>query len=154
MRLSGMTLGFGLFVLSCALADSGTEQARDREYIQHAESDWVQSVVTCDANVLDRILANDFVGVDIDGSHYSKTDAMQMYCPKTSKFASVSVTEFGVHFYGDTAVVQGAESWKKKDSSSGRFVWTDVWIHRDGSWQMIAAEDLVPAEGTPIWRRI
>jgi aminopeptidase C len=38
----------------------------------------------------------------------------------------------------------GNESWKKKDGTPGKFVWTDTWIKRAGKWQIVAAEDLVP----------
>ena len=101
-------------------------------------------VVTNDVSVLERILADDFVGVDIDGSHYSKADAIKDYRTKPSEFASNHLNEIEIRFYGDVAVAQGNESWKKKDGAVGKFVWTDTWIRRNGKWQIVAAEDLVP----------
>jgi hypothetical protein len=61
------------------------------------------------------------------------------------------LNEIEIRFYGDAAVAQGNESWKKKDGTTGKFVWTDTWIRRGGKWQIVAAEDLVPA-GTPTGR--
>ena len=55
---------------------------------RQAESDWAESVVANDVSVLERILADDFVGVDIDGSHYSKADAMKDFRTHPSEFAS------------------------------------------------------------------
>jgi ketosteroid isomerase-like protein len=41
---------------------SADERAGDRAYIRQAESDWAESVVANDVSVLERILADDFVG--------------------------------------------------------------------------------------------
>jgi hypothetical protein len=123
--------------------DHADAHARDTAYIRLAESDWAESVVTNDVRVLDRILADDFAGVDIDGSHYSKADAMRDYRTKPSEFVSNHLNEVAIRFYGEAAVAQGSESWKKKDGTPGKFVWTDTWIRRAGKWQVVAAEDLV-----------
>jgi len=120
------------------------DQASDKAYIQQAESDWAESSVTNDAGVLDRILADDFVGVSTKGTRYSKSDAITEARTQPSDFVSNHLTEVEIRFFGDTAVAQGSELWKKKDGSSGRFVWTDTWLRRGGKWKIVAAEDLVP----------
>jgi ketosteroid isomerase-like protein len=129
-------------------AQANDSQAADAAYIRQAELDWAESVVTNDVSVLDRILADDFVGVDIDGSHYSKADEIRDYRAKPSEFVSNHLDNFVTRFYGDAAVAQGSESWKKKDGTPGKFIWTDTWIRRGGKWQVVAAEDLVPPNAT------
>ena len=141
---SPMILAFLLLITSLAHVQTSDDHARDRAYIRQAESDWAESVVTNDVSVLERILADDFLGVDIDGSHYSKADGIRDFQTKPSEFASNHLNEVEIRFYGDTAVAQGNESWKKKDGTLGKFVWTDTWIRRNGKWQVVAAEDLVP----------
>jgi hypothetical protein len=123
---------------------SADDHAKDRAYIRQGESDWAESLVTNGVSVLERILADDFVGVEIDGSHYSKADAIKDYRTHPSEFVSNHLDEVEIRFFGDAAVAQGSESWKKKDGTAGKFVWTDTWIRRDGKWQVVAAEDLVP----------
>jgi ketosteroid isomerase-like protein len=139
-----MILAFLLLVTSLAHVQTGDDHASDRAYIRQAESDWAESVVTNNVSVLERILADDFLGVDIDGSHYSKTDAIKDFRTKPSEFVSNHLNEVEIRFYGDVAVAQGNESWKKKDGTLGKFVWTDTWVRRNGKWQIVAAEDLVP----------
>jgi ketosteroid isomerase-like protein len=134
---------FLLLFVSLAHVQSADDHASDRAYIRQAESAWAESVVSNDVNVLERILADDFLGVDIDGSHYSKADAIKDFRTHPSDFASNHLNEVEIRFYGDTAVAQGNESWKKKDGTAGKFVWTDTWIRRGGKWQIVAAEDLV-----------
>jgi hypothetical protein len=139
-----LSIALLLLVPSLAYVQSQDERESDRAYIRLAESDWAESVVTNNVSVLERILADDFVGVDIDGSHYSKADAIKDFRAHPSEFASNHLNEIGIRFYGDAAVAQGNESWKKKDATPGKFVWTDTWIRRGGKWQIVAAEDLVP----------
>jgi len=60
-------------------------------------------------------------------------------------FVSNHLEDVKIRFFGDnTAVAQGSESWVRRDGKRGRFVWTDTWILRNGRWQIVAAEDLVP----------
>ncbi len=136
-----------LAVLITVCTVSAVAQSTDevtRNYIHQAESDWAESVVTNDVSVLERILADDFIGVDIDGSHYSKADVIKDYRTKPSEFALNHVNEVQIRFFRDAAVAQGSESWKKKDGTPGTFFWTDTWIKRNSKWQIVAAEDLVP----------
>jgi ketosteroid isomerase-like protein len=145
MLARGLTIiALLMLVPSVAYVQTSDNQASDKAYIQQAESDWAESVVTNDVSVLVRILADDFVGVDIDGTHYSKADAIRDFQTHPSEFASNHLNEVEVRFYGDAAVAQGNESWKKRNGSAGKFVWTDTWIKRGGKWQIVAAEDLVP----------
>jgi hypothetical protein len=60
--------------------------------------------------------------------------------------ASDSLNDVVVRFYGDTAIAQGSDSWIAVKGEKGRFVWTDVWLKRGGKWQVVASEDLIPAE--------
>jgi ketosteroid isomerase-like protein len=148
MRLRALlTISFFLLCASLAHVQSD-EHASDRAYIRQAESDWAESTVTHDVSVPERILADDFVGVDIDGSHYTKADEIRN-TRKPSEFASNHLNDIEIRFYGDAAVAQGSESWKKKDGTPGKYVWTDTWIRRGGKWQVVAAEDLVPPAAKP-----
>ena len=144
--LGSLLVAVLLLAMSLALAQSSDDHASERVYIRQAESDWAESVVTNDVSVLERILADDLVGVDIDGSHYSKEDAIKDFRKHSSDFVSNHLNGVEIRFYGDAAVAQGSESWKKRDGTTGKFVWTDTWIRRGGKWQIVAAEDLVPPE--------
>jgi ketosteroid isomerase-like protein len=114
-----------LLVSTSALAQSTDAHAKDRAYIQQAESDWAESVATKDVTVIERILADDYVGVDVDGQHYSKADLIKWYA-RPPEYISNHMNGVEIRFYGETAVAQGSESWKKKDGTTGEFVWTDT----------------------------
>jgi len=92
--------------------DSGTAEAE--RYTKESERQWAESVANGEATVLERILADDFVGVDPDGSFYikGKTVADTREAPK--HFVSNHLNEVKVRFYRDAAVAQGSESWVRR----------------------------------------
>jgi len=48
------------------------DQKADELYIRDSERQWAESVASGDASVVERILANDFIGVDPHGRLYDK----------------------------------------------------------------------------------
>lgn len=113
------------------------------KYICDSEAGWAESVASGDATVVKRILADDFIGVHPSGRHYSKAEMVDGTPKAPETFASNHVNDVIVRFYGNVAVAQGNETWRKKNGESGRFVWTDTWLKRNGKWQIVAAEDLI-----------
>ena len=141
-------------VLSCLVAVSAMlplvipaqttpEQKSAEDYIRKSESEWAESVATGDATVIERILADDFVGIDPKGKSYTKKEMISETTDGLKYFVSNHLEEVKIRFYGNTAVAQGSELWVKKNGERGRFVWTDTWVLRDGKWQIVAAEDLI-----------
>jgi ketosteroid isomerase-like protein len=119
------------------------------QYIVDSERAWAESVASGDTGAIERILADDFVGVDPKGRRYDRKQMVEETRTAPKYFASNRVNDVKVRFFGpDHAVAQGDESWVKHagDNRCGRFVWTDTWVRRDGRWQIVAAEDLTVPE--------
>ena len=127
---------------------SVASQSSAERYIAESESQWAAAVASGNTAVIERILADDFVGVDTDGSHYNKAKAVADTRESPKEFLSNHLNQVQIRFYGDTAVAQGNESWERRSETPkrGRFVWTDTWIRRNGKWQIVAAEDLIVPE--------
>jgi len=122
---------------------SGQKETED--YIRKSESEWAESVANGDATVIERILADDFVGVAPEGKLYDKSTMISETKDGPKHFVSNQLEDVKIRFFGDnTAVAQGSESWVRRNGKRGRFVWTDTWILRNGRWQIVAAQDLVP----------
>ena len=126
--------------------DFGTKEAE--RYIIECERQWAESVASGETDTLQKILADDMVGVDPEGGTYGKAKMIADTREAPKYFLSNHLNEVKVRFYGDAAVAQGSESWVRRTGAPhrGRFVWTDTWIRRDGRWQIVAAEDLTVAE--------
>jgi len=124
------------------------DQKKAERYISESERQWAESVASGDTTVIERILADDFVGVDPKGRQYGKTEMISQTRNAPKYFVSNHLNEVKIRFYGDTAIAQGNESWQRHTGERGRFVWTDTWIRRHGRWQIVAAEDLDAPESS------
>ena len=146
MLKRGISISFAcLFACACAREQDHREAER---YIIESERAWAESVATGNSSVIERILADDFVGVDPKGRLYDKSTMVSDTREGPKYFVSNHANEIKVRFYGDTAVAQGDETWERRsgDPLRGRFVWTDTWVKRNGKWQIVAAEDLIASE--------
>lgn len=111
------------------------------------ETEWAQNVCTHNS-VQEKLLATDFVGTSTNGQRYSKAKAIAD--DKTSKddIRDCQLMSARVHLFGSAlATVYGLESSVRTDASGKAAkrcqVWTDIWLRRDGVWQVIAAQDAV-----------
>jgi ketosteroid isomerase-like protein len=126
-------------------------QADSERYIIECEDQWAASTASGDISAVQRFIADDFLGVDPDGSMYNKEQAISETRTGPQTFLSNHTNEVKVRFYGETAVAQGSESWQRRSPEPryGRYVWTDTWVRRNGQWQVVAAEDVEVAEKAP-----
>ena len=135
----------------CTIWAASAQQSSTAEaerYIVESERQWAESVANGDASVVERILADDFLGVDPDGNLYEKAKMVAYMREAPKEFISNHLNDVKVRFFGDTAVAQGDESWVRRTGTPlrARFVWADTWILRNGKWQIVASEDLIVPE--------
>ncbi len=121
------------------------QQSSAEQYIREGAAQWAESVATGDTTAIERILADDFVGIDTKGDLYNKARAISNTRDSPRNFVSNHLDEVKIRFFGDTAVAQGSESWERRDGTRGRFIWTDTWVRRNGRWQIVAAQDVIAA---------
>ncbi|PKV10692.1 nuclear transport factor 2 family protein [Xanthomonas prunicola] len=114
--------------------------AQAERYIIDCSRDWAESVVTGDRSKRRIYFAEDFIGTDTKGRRYDKSQVTRETGP-AKQIISNTLDEVSVRFFGDTAIAHGSETWTRKDGSTGRYVWTDIWVKRSGQWQIITAQD-------------
>jgi Domain of unknown function (DUF4440) len=115
----------------------------DREQVLQLERDWTQSFVTMDVAANERIAADDYIGTEPDGKRTTKADLItEVKTGEALVSNRLNEEDVVIRFYGDTAVVNGSENWKRKDGKTGRWIWTDVMIKRNGKWQVVSSQDL------------
>ena len=129
-------------VLCLCHCSAQQDQKEVERYIVESERQWAESVATGDTSAIERILADDFIGVDPKGCPYTKQQMIGDTRSAPKYFVSNRLNDVKVRFYGKTAVAQGSETWEKRSGERERFVWTDTWLQRNGRWQIVAAEDL------------
>lgn len=109
--------------------------------LMKAERDWADAMMKNDAGAIARIEADDYTYVMGDMSGDRKRDLADANAGVFT--GSAELTEMKVRVYGDAAVVTGnaflrGAKYKGKDIS-GRYVFTDMFVKRDGGWQVVAS---------------
>jgi uncharacterized protein (TIGR02246 family) len=139
----------GLLVSSCGRAPANMpyEPAQAEAEIREIEQSWAQVAVSGDPAVIEKIFADDFLGVAPDGTQYTKSQFIEDTKANPLGFKSIVLDDMKVRFIGNVAIAQGRETFTKQDGEKGRFVWTDVLERRKGNWVLVAAEDVVAAPG-------
>ena len=128
---------------SAAAPVSATAPAEDVEAtIAQLERNWVQAIVKKDTAALERILADDFNGTSPTAHTYTRTAAVNDIKSASYVVDSMELDEISVNVYGNTAVALTSQEEKSRydgRDTSGHFHFTDVWVNRDGRWQVVAS---------------
>jgi hypothetical protein len=122
-----------------ASADDPTAQK-----IIDLERKWAEGVCV-DNGVVAGLLADDFQGTSTAGARFTKADELKDEKSKRSA-RDCGLDEAKVRFFGDSlAIVYGHEHAVGKDHSKPDLkvcqVWTDTWLKRGDTWQIIASQD-------------
>jgi hypothetical protein len=153
MLLAGFWLAAGLAFPAAAQAQASRWAAADdatAKQLIEWERKWAESGCTQEP-IEKTILADDYHGTAPDGSQYDKKEAVSGSAdPSAAKETECVMYAVKVHFFGDSmAVLYGSESALRtgKDGRKQRrkLTWVDTWLKRDGTWQIVAAEDM-PSE--------
>ena len=119
--------------------------AESEAYMLKAEADWADLAVKNNPGLIERILADDYVGVNSDNVVRDKAKMAALANEKpTGKYVSSKLAPVHYRHFGDTVIAQGGESLQRKDGGPDySLIWTDVWMWRDGKWQIVASQDSV-----------
>jgi ketosteroid isomerase-like protein len=95
--------------------------------LMQMERDWGAAEIKKDYAAVERILADDWVGIDYSGNIVPKEQAIADLKSGTSTLASEVLGPMTVRVFGNTAVVTGSDTEKSTDrgkDSTGSYVWT------------------------------
>jgi ketosteroid isomerase-like protein len=135
------------FVLMLLAANVIPGQAKSRNSVEQTlielERAWSEADLHKDAAALKRILADDWIGIDFEGTVLNKEQALKGIASDAGSLDSTVLRNMKVRTYGNTAVVTGTDTetgdYHGKDSS-GRYQWTDVFVRRGGRWQAVSSQ--------------
>ncbi len=132
-----------LFLALLALLQSVSRAQGDETKIIALENLWNQMQLNHDADAMGKMLDEDFVFTDYDGTVMSRAQFLDSI-RDISYQLTVEVSEnMKLHRHGDTVVVTGATREKgtykgKPYQHQGRF--TDTWMKKNGQWLCIASQ--------------
>ena len=146
LRVFAVAIAATLLLVPAFAQQSHWSSADDKtaKYIIEMERKWAEGVCV-DNGVVAGLLADDFQGTSTIGARFTKADELKdEKGPRTAH--DCGLDEAKVRFFGDRlAVVYGSEDYVGKDKSQPNAkvcqVWTDTWLKRGGTWQIIASQD-------------
>jgi Domain of unknown function (DUF4440) len=146
LRVFAVAIAATLLLVPAYAQQSHWSSADDKtaKYIIDMERKWAEGVCV-DNGVVAGLLADDFQGTSTKGARFTKADELKD--EKDARTAhDCELAEAKVRFFGDhLAVVYGSEHYVGKDKSQPNAkvcqVWTDTWLKRGGTWQIIASQD-------------
>jgi len=111
------------------------------EQIRKADQERIQAQIHADAAALDRLYADDFIGIGPSGTVRTKKEVLADFASGSLKFQSIVTDDVRIRVYGDAAVETGLSTMKGQDADKvvpeeNRF--TRVWIRQGGRWRLVA----------------
>jgi ketosteroid isomerase-like protein len=109
--------------------------------IRKVDQERIQAQVHADRVALDRIYADDFIGVGPSGTVRTKKEVLSDFTSGSLKFQSITTDDVQIRVYGNAAVETGLSTMKGQDAGkvvpeANRF--TRVWIKQGGRWRLVA----------------
>jgi ketosteroid isomerase-like protein len=123
-----------------AVAPATNEATED--LIEKLEREWVAAITNRDAAMLNKLLAEEFVGTSPSAHVYYKPMAISSLENGTHVVKSMALDEVSANVFGDTAVAftsQEEVSSFGGEDTSGHYHYTNVWLKRNGEWQVVAS---------------
>jgi ketosteroid isomerase-like protein len=129
-------------VVILAVAATGVAQKENvDEIIRKLDNERIQAQIHADAVALDRIYADDFIGVGPSGTVRTKPQVISDFTSGDLKFQSITTEQVKVRIYENTAVETGLSTMLGQDKGKAvpretRF--TRVWVKQEGRWRLVA----------------
>lgn len=111
------------------------------QILSRMEHDWVDATLKKDVAFVEGLLADGYVGIGADGRAVTRSEALEDF--RTGAFSADSMRIYGlkVRIFGETAIVtygQSEKSQYKGKDTSGQTMWTDIFVKKNGKWQLVA----------------
>src|SRR6202049_5201119 len=105
------------------------------------EQAWLNAEKNHDAAAFENLVADDWIAISPDGK--SQTKAERAAEIKTADITSATLGDMKVRVFRDTAVLTGRadeHTLKAGKRSVDHYVWTDVFVKRNGKWLGVASQ--------------
>jgi hypothetical protein len=113
------------------------------ETVADLERAWVKAAMTNDLAAMQRIIADDWIGIAYNGQRITKADVLRDVGSGTAVAQSIELGPMTVRVYGSAAIVNVVSTekstWQGQDTS-GRYALVDVYVLRDRQWQVVSSQ--------------
>jgi ketosteroid isomerase-like protein len=123
-----------------------------RDDVAAAEKKRFAAMIAGDVAILAPLLADDLTYTHSSGRVDTKAQFLDNLRSGQQKYFSIAPEDTAVRVYGDTAVSTGRSAMHVSAAGQEmrfRIQFTDVWVRRDGRWQMVAWQSTRLPEPAP-----
>ena len=129
-----------LLLTGCASLESGLKNDAVTA-LKQLDQERIQAQIGADAAALDRLYAEDFIGIGPSGTVRAKGQVIADFTSGSLRFQTITIDDVQWRVYGDTAVETGRSTMNGQDKGkpvprNNRF--TRVWVKKLGRWQLVA----------------
>jgi ketosteroid isomerase-like protein len=131
---------FAVLLTSCVSSKTGNK-SDPVTALGQLDQQRIHAQITANAADLDRLYAEDFIGIGPSGTVRTKAQVIADFTSGGLRFQSITTDDVQWRIYGDTAVETGRSTMSGQDKDKvvprdNRF--TRVWVKRRGRWQLVA----------------
>lgn len=111
--------------------------------IEALESQWRTALLQNDVAAIGRLLADDYLGINPNGTLETKADVLAGRRTGQTRITGLETENVKVHVYGETAVVNSRADVRGQSGDrdiSGLYHYTRVYSRRDGQWKIVSFE--------------
>ena len=110
----------------------------DIEKLEQLNRDYIRSVQMSDVRCFEKILAEDFMNSNPDGSLVDRAEFL-VQIARPAMISDFKAHDVRIRILGDVAIIHGRTTYIKSDGDAGEGRYTDIWARRQGRWLCVAA---------------
>lgn len=136
-----MRITLAAFCAALFLAGTAFAQAPAADAVKAAELARFKAMTTGDFAALAKALGDDLVYTHSSAAVDTKASFLEALTSGRTKYQSIEPREMTVRVYGNTAIINAAAHFLVNANGQqldNQLRFTDVWVLRDGRWQMVA----------------
>ena len=137
MKRVVILLAFTVAASALALGQGGNVEQSLKALTEQAR----QAALKGDVTAVDKLLADDFIGINPVGETNTKADVLELFKSGKLKYDAFEISDMKVRVYGETALVNASANVKGHLGDidiSGQFRAVRVWVKRKGQWQTVS----------------
>lgn len=142
VALAGVTSSFAF---AQTTKEKAGDDAKTEQLILQLESEGREATLKNDVEANDRLLADNWLNINPDGSVTTKAKLLELIKAGSFKLMSIENDEVMVRVYGDAAVVTGRSTTRRTGQGSEVLTrqvrFTRVYTRMKGRWQVVSAHN-------------
>jgi ketosteroid isomerase-like protein len=113
--------------------------ASDEDVVRELNAGYVRAFLNSDADWYNRHLTSDFTCILTTGVVVDRATFLEN-ARKPHITVKYDLTEVTIRVHGNTALASALGTWQRKDGTTGRTRYVDVWVKKDGVWKAASAQ--------------